>query len=119
MTNQPKTVDVEKLVADAARDTERATGVSLGEMARAFTGLNASPVNQPKTVKVRIPVAVDGEGNYVSNRYAQPENNQWDYHMDWSPDDLKPGYACHWIEAELPIPEITTVQATLTKEPSE
>lgn len=78
--------------------------------------------DQPKTVKARIPVAVDSDGKYVAYRFSFIDNSKprtWIDHMDSMLDDLKPGEARYWIEAELPIPEITTVQATVTKEPSE
>lgn len=67
---------------------------------------------KPGTVRVRILVAVDADGQWVSR------GNVWDsdeVHKDWiSTDDLKDDFSCHWIEADVPVPAETTIEGSVT-----
>jgi len=55
-----------------------------------------------KTVKIRIPIAIDCKGNWVAG-------SQGEEHAELYLDDLEVGEARFWLEAELPIPEIPTL----------
>lgn len=63
-----------------------------------------------KTVKVRIAVSVDPKGNWGSS--GSSGQDEAEAHS-WTVDLLQDGEARYWIEAELPVPEIATVQATV------
>lgn len=66
-----------------------------------------------KTVKVRIAVAVDPSGQWTAAGWPNME------HVDMcAVDDLGPGESYFWVEAELPIPEITTVEGTTSVAPN-
>lgn len=65
------------------------------------------------TVKVRIAVAVDPEGDWNSCGWKDGDVKDA---MGICVDTLGSGEARYWLEAELPIPEIATIHATVTKE---
>jgi hypothetical protein len=64
-----------------------------------------------RTVKIRVAVSVDPEGHWYAVGYANADEK----HLRESCDELDPGEAHYWLEAELPVPETQTVQATVTK----
>ena len=63
------------------------------------------------TVRVRILVAVDDRGQWSSGGYhlahhkSQPDPREW-----MSIDDLTEHLSYHWIEADIPVPTITTIE---------
>lgn len=59
------------------------------------------------TVKVRIAVAVDDCGNYVA--YSDGWKKSWEDCMELMLDDLNPGEARYWVEAELPLPDANII----------
>ena len=59
------------------------------------------------TVKVRIAVAVDGSGNYIA--YSDVWKKSWEDCMELMLDDLEPGEARYWVEAELPLPDTNII----------
>lgn len=62
-----------------------------------------------KTVKVRIAAAVDANGKWCA--YGSSTSDFDDLVLD----DLEPGEARYWIEAELSIPETGVVQAAVAE----
>ncbi len=68
-----------------------------------------------KTVKVRVPVAVDHEGRYAACRWwNEGREGDWRDFMDVALDELHEGEARYWLTAELPIPEVE-VEAEVEK----
>ncbi len=65
-------------------------------------------MDEEKTVRVRIAVAVDKDGKWSA--CGLPSYESWDEAMDCWVDDLAPGEAQYWVEATLPIPAIETVE---------
>jgi hypothetical protein len=67
-----------------------------------------------RTVRVRIAVAVDAGGNWGGAGHCEAEQNETAEHVAKS---VRPhlGYALHWAEAELPIPEALTVKGVVTQ----
>lgn len=64
------------------------------------------------SVKIKILVAVDDEGNWVAMGSSSSETTP-----DWLPvDDLGLHLSYLWVEAEIPIPEIKTVQGGVTSD---
>lgn len=78
--------------------------------------------SEPRTIKVRIPVAVDPQGRYYAYIIGGDESA--------GPDNLKdlldctdmsvigPGEVLYWLTAELPVPTATEVSATVEEGPS-
>jgi hypothetical protein len=69
-----------------------------------------------KTVKVRIPVAVDPKGRYYAWQTGFDDgthcNKNADELLETSDyDTIGPGEVVHWITAELPLPESVEVEA--------
>lgn len=62
----------------------------------------------PKTVKVRIAVAVDPSGDWNASGWRGCDDQTA---MGNTLDTLNEGEARYWLEAELPIPQVTTVAA--------
>ena len=66
-----------------------------------------------KTVRVRIAVAVDPDGFWSANGWAGSNEK---VHMERACDTVGEGEARYWLEADLPIPEQQTFEATVTEE---
>jgi hypothetical protein len=64
------------------------------------------------SVKVRIAVAVDPDGDW--NSCGWKDGKAADA-MSICVDTLASGEARYWLEAELPIPEIATIQAAVSE----
>ena len=65
-----------------------------------------------KTVKVRIAVAVDTQGNWASSGWSE-KGDQVDineYMADIARECVGEGEALYWVEAEIPMPEVQTIQ---------
>jgi hypothetical protein len=74
-----------------------------------------------KTVKVRIPVAVDPRGRYVGYGWGGGDLVGPDGHAEaldaFDYDTIGPQEAHYWITAELPIPEVGEVEAEVEVSP--
>lgn len=73
-------------------------------------------MDTPKTIKVRIPVAVDGAGKWSTCAWCFPDAGgaDADEALSASVENLDSGHELQsvvWIEAEIPIPQAATVQA--------
>lgn len=69
--------------------------------------------NAPKTVRVRIAVAVDIEGQWVAHaiwRHSDKENQENLFF-----DDLHDGECHYFVEATLPVPLPQTVEGEVTE----
>lgn len=64
-----------------------------------------------QTVKVRIAVVVDPTGDWSSAGWPGSDADK----MNLAADPLNEGEARYWLEAELPVPTVNTVQAEVTK----
>lgn len=75
-------------------------------------------MSSTKTVKVRIAVAVDEEGQWrCAGWMADPDDkNAFDDMMEIATEDLLPGEECYWLEAVLPLPNVKTIFATVTRD---
>ena len=62
-------------------------------------------------VKVRIAVAVDAKGNWNACGWKNARSDE--EKMELCVEVLDDGEARYWLEAELPIPTVPTVQATV------
>ena len=71
-----------------------------------------------KTVKVRIAVAVDPDGDWHACGWSGSSDETM---MRTAVDTIAEGERRYWIEAELEVPDAAaaTVQATVTSAPSE
>ena len=59
-----------------------------------------------KTVKVRIAVAVDPDGDWNASGWLKPDGSPAaEEAMDIALGEVKESAARYWIEAELPLPE--------------
>lgn len=69
-----------------------------------------------KTVRVRIPVAVDPQGRYYAHQWSTEAGDlgieSIDHLLELT-DTVGPGEIMHWLTAELPIPESVEVQAEI------
>lgn len=70
-----------------------------------------------KTVKVRIALAVDHKGDWCANGWSTKSDAKR-YEADafgCAVENIEPGEARYWIEAEVQVPErlVGTVQATV------
>ena len=71
-----------------------------------------------KTVKVRIPVVLAGDGNYsVAGGSMAAKSNDWDWFfmeedLECSCQSYSP-YTRHIITAEIPLPETTEIEGTV------
>ena len=65
-----------------------------------------------KTVKVRIAVAVDSQGNWAASGWSGKGDPgaASDYMADIARDGVGEGEALYWVEAEIPMPEVQTIQ---------
>jgi len=62
----------------------------------------------PKTTRVRILVAVDKQGGWVSHGHSSGDDDEA---MDWiAVHDLIDPITYHWLEADIPLPEIAVVE---------
>jgi hypothetical protein len=71
----------------------------------------------PKTVKVRIAVAVDPEGDWNATGWRGRDGEPVDEEaMEIVADNLNPGERRFWVEAELPVPErdAVTIQGAVS-----
>lgn len=61
----------------------------------------------PRTTRVRILVAVDDKGQWMSHGYQTNNFPQSDDDIrEWiRVGVLTKNYCCHWIEADVPVPE--------------
>jgi len=67
-----------------------------------------------KTVKVKIAVSVDSNGDWSAAGWSGGTDPS-EFHS-YTIDALEPGENGYWLEAELPVPEkIPTIQATVTE----
>ncbi len=66
-----------------------------------------------KTVKVRVAVAVDTDGKWAASGWGTLVSLNKEQAMDIAVEGVEPGEARYWLEAELTIPEHTTIQATV------
>ena len=68
---------------------------------------------QSKTQRVRILVAIDGKGNWASaNCGGQRDDDVLNDHI--RVDYLDDPFVFHWIEADVPIPQETTIAGVAT-----
>ncbi len=58
-------------------------------------------MTEPKTVNVRIAVAVDKNGEWRANGWNGDDGSAMGRATDW----LEIGVRCYWVTATLPIPE--------------
>lgn len=70
-------------------------------------------MDKPKTVRVRIAVAVDETGDWASAGWRRATSQKTEKHDDdmqgVALDGVQGNYVgFHWIEADIPIPEATT-----------
>ena len=65
----------------------------------------------PKTVKVRIAVAVDRDGKWNASGWGKGSAYANGEAMDIAIEGVDEGEARYWVEAELPIPEAETISA--------
>jgi hypothetical protein len=82
-------------------------------LAADFHALYGEPetrLNASKTVKVRIAVVVDKEGKYAATGYTAMTD---DHAFDFLIEGIADGEARYWLEAELPIPKIQVVKASV------
>jgi hypothetical protein len=61
-----------------------------------------------KTIKVRVAVSVDCNGNWAASGWSSTGFE--DFHS-YTIDTLEPGENRYWLEAELQIPETKTITA--------
>ena len=59
-----------------------------------------------KTVKVRIAVAVDAQGNWASVGWS----GKGDYLRDVAREGVNEDGTLYWVEAEVPIPSVQVIQ---------
>lgn len=64
------------------------------------------------TVKVRIAVAVDDTGNWNACGWKNAPNDA--EKMDLCVESLNDGEARYWLEAELALPEVLALQASVS-----
>lgn len=71
-----------------------------------------------KTVKVRIPVAVDPSGRYYAHGWGDESHNGPDNHIELletvDVEQIGPNEALFWITAEFPVPEASEVAAEVS-----
>lgn len=67
------------------------------------------------TVKVRIAVAVDPDGDWNACGWSSATDKTA---RDLATETVGEGEAVYWLEAELPVPATQVVQATVTLEPT-
>lgn len=68
-----------------------------------------------KTVKVRIAVAVNADGNWNSSGWKKAKDSDA---MDLAQEGLQEISSCekvYWVEADIPIPEPEIVQGKVTQ----
>lgn len=71
----------------------------------------------PKTVKVRIPVAVDPQGRWYAHGYPTIRNH--DELLETTDfDTIGPNEALYWITAELAVPEVAEVAGVVETTPN-
>lgn len=71
-----------------------------------------------ETVKVRIAVAVNPDGNWGAVGWSESGGTEWEC-LENSVMDLEPGHRTFYVEAELPVPPqevIPTVPGTVELE---
>lgn len=74
-----------------------------------------TPEREP-SVRVRIAVAVDPQGNWCASGWkVASEDAATREAMDVAVDAVEAGEARYWVEATLPIPVTRTVQADTTE----
>jgi len=61
-----------------------------------------------ETVRVRIAVAVDPDGNWCAMGWKDGDDTEW---MSCALDDVAEGEAQYFVEATLSLPEAVTVEA--------
>ena len=65
-----------------------------------------------KTVKVRVAVTVDASGDWCASGWKGGDDDEV---MDSAAGSIGDNEACFWLEAELPVPEVPTITATVTE----
>ncbi len=69
--------------------------------------------DKPKTVRVRIAVAVDQDGDWAASGHSG--NKDPNMPFEWILDDIAPGESRYYVEADLPVPVMRTVQGDVTQ----
>lgn len=78
------------------------------------------------TIKVRIGVLVDDEGNWAGQGHCRLDDPDWSWLDEWmNPDQAPKGLRRYFITAEIPIPDVaiqevsaSTVELISTEETS-
>lgn len=63
------------------------------------------PEHQNRVITIKIPVAVDVEGNWIASGSSQ-ESWDWDDFMEEVVEEIDNIYGRYWIIAEVPVPEL-------------
>lgn len=87
----------------------------IADLERVLSVFEEKPGDRPKTVHVRIAVAVNDKGEWNSSGSGDLSKNTEDGDMAmWARDTLDPAgaEAVHYLEAEVPIPASMTIPAT-------
>ncbi len=68
-----------------------------------------------RTVRVRIAVAVDAEGNWHASGWSSDKGTPVEHEaMEIAASELRLHVGHYWVEARLPIPETPTIQAQVS-----
>lgn len=78
--------------------------------------MSTTTEKKAKTVRIRIAVAVDPQGNWNATGWkvrtgAPPENELMSTALEGLDSSEE---ACFWVEAELPVPDTRTVKGEVT-----
>lgn len=77
-------------------------------------------MNNPKTVRVKIAVAVDEYGAWAANGWNSKKPDYESAAQSLAMEGVEGAHvAFHWIEADVPVPETTTIRATATHDRTE
>ncbi|TPG41930.1 hypothetical protein EAH89_28195 [Roseomonas nepalensis] len=68
-------------------------------------------MSEPKTITVRIAVAVDAEGKWFASGWHDARGNDA---MTAASEQVALGEARYWVTAELPLPMVTEVPGTIS-----
>jgi hypothetical protein len=68
-----------------------------------------------KTVKVRIAVSVDCNGDWSSAGWSSTDSTDSENFHSYTIDSLEPGENRYWLEAELEVPETKTITAQVSQ----
>lgn len=77
-------------------------------------------MSTPKTVRVKIAVAVDEFGGWNSSGWRSKKPDYESEAQSLALEGVEGVHvAFHWVEADVPVPETTTIQATATHDRTE